>query len=1152
MSLSPIGLLKTRRLWPLALAQSCGALNDNLVKNAIVVLALFKLGIGGAGLSALAGALFIAPYVLLSATAGKLADRFPKPRVVLACKAAEVILMLAAAAAFLTESVVGLFAVLAGLGMQAALFGPVKYGLLPEQLAEDELVAGNGVIEATTFLSIVCGTVAGSALVQLDRGTAWVGVTGVVLSLIGLLAAARIPFSPAAEPSLYIGPNLVAETWRVVRHAAGIRSIWLCVLGLSWFWTMGATLMIEFPVVARDTLHSDGTVLTLQLAVFAVGVGVGSMHCARLLDGEVSPRFVPFAALGISLFCWDFATSAAAAGAAGGLATAAAALSSLAAWRMIIDLFLLAACGGVFSVPLYAIIQDRAATFERSRMIAANNIMNALFMVAGAAAAAVLAAVGLDAPAVLRVAAVANLLVALWIVRILPQEVYRSLLRWYFDHLHGAEVRGLENYKAAGERVVIVANHQSYLDACLIAAYVRDSPTFAIHTAQAAKWYFKPFLAVVDIFPVDVQSPYSVKRMVEAVRDRGRRLMIFPEGRMTRTGALMKVYEGAALVADRSRAQVLPISIEGLQFSHLGRMGGKLRRRWFPPLRLNILPPVTLAPRDIEGLSPRQRREVIGRALQDVMVDAVFRSKETGRSLFAALLQARQTHGSRTPILEDIRRAPIGYDRLVVASAALGRALITEAPGEKYIALLVPNASASLVAFMGLQAFGVAPCMLNVSAGAAAMLSACRAAGVRIVVSSRTFIEKARLDRVFEHMSDEVRFIWLEDAHASIGLRARLRARLDAWRAERLPGWSMDPDAPAVVLFTSGSEGSPKGVVLSHRNVLANCAQLASVVDFSGGDIVFNAMPMFHSFGLTGGTILPLMSGVRTFLYPSPLHYRVVPSLIYDTDATICFGTDTFLNGWAKYAHPYDFYAMRYIFAGAERVQEVTRRLFADRFGVRLLEGYGATETSPVLSLNTAMHCRPGTVGRFLPGIEWRLDPVAGIETGGRLFVRGPNVMLGYLRETAPGVLETVSDGWYDTGDIVSVDDAAFVTIVGRAKRFAKIGGEMVSMTAAEALAASLWADAQHAVISLPDPRKGEYLLLITTRQDADAQELVIHARAQMVPEITVPRTILRVPSVPLLGTGKIDYPAVQRLAEAELAGRSGVRDRGVATLAGS
>jgi acyl-[acyl-carrier-protein]-phospholipid O-acyltransferase/long-chain-fatty-acid--[acyl-carrier-protein] ligase len=1129
MSVSPIGLLKTRRLWPLALTQSCGALNDNLVKNAMVVLALFQVGVGGVGLSALAGALFIAPYILLSATAGKFADRFSKPRIILIYKAAELFLMAAASAAFLTESVPGLLVVLTGLGVQATLFGPVKYGLLPEHLAEEELVAGNGVIEATTFLSIVCGTVAGGALILLPNGTAWVGAAGMALSLLGLFAAIRIPASPAADPSLRVTPNLIAETWRVVRHAAAIRPIWLSVLGLSWFWTIGATLMTEFPVVARDTLGSDGTVLTLLLSMFAIGVGAGSVQCARLLHGEVSARLVPFAALGISLFCWDFASSAASAGT---IATAAAAMTSFAGWRMIIDLFLLAACGGVFSVPLYAIIQHAAAPFERSRMIAANNIMNALFMVAGAAATAALAALGLRAPAVLHVAAAANLFVALWIIRILPHDVYRAVLRWYFNHLHGLRVQGLENYRAAGDRVVIVANHQSYLDACLIAACLPDSPTFAIHTAQAAKWYFKPFLAAVETFPVDVQSPYSVKRMVEAVRDHGHKLMIFPEGRMTSTGGLMKIYEGAAMVADRSRALVVPICIEGLQFSRFGRMRGKLRLRWFPPVRLNILPPVSLAPPHADDLTPRQRREATGRALRDVMVDAVFRSKETGTNLFTALLDARDVYGARTIIAEDVARVPIGYDRVVVGSAALGRALAGIAAGETRVALLMPNAIASVVAFLGLQAFGVVPCLLNISTGAAGMLSACRTAGVRTVISSRAFVEKGRLTKIVERMAEDVRFVWLEDVRASIGLRGKLRARRDAWRARRLPGASIDPDAPAVVLFTSGSEGAPKGVVLSHRNLLANCAQIGSVIDFYGGDIVFNAMPMFHAFGLTGGMILPLVSGVRTFHYPTPLHYRIVPALIYDTDATICFGTDTFLNGWARYAHPYDFRAMRYIFAGAEKVREETRHLFADRFGVRVLEGYGATETSPVLALNTAMQCRPGTVGRFMPGIAWRLEPVAGVESGGRLHVRGPNVMLGYLHETAPSVVEPPEDGWYDTGDIVSVDGAGFVTIVGRVKRFAKIGGEMVSMAAAEALAASLWPEAQHAVISLPDPRKGESLLLVTTRQDAGSREILAAARARMIPEIMVPRAVLCVPLVPLLGTGKIDYPEVQRLAE--------------------
>ena len=321
------------------------------------------------------------------------------------------------------------------------------------------------------------------------------------------------------------------------------------------------------------------------------------------------------------------------------------------------------------------------------------------------------------------------------------------------------------------------------------------------------------------------------------------------------------------------------------------------------------------------------------------------------------------------------------------------------------------------------------------------MLAACAAAQAGTVLSSRAFVERAKLGPVVARMEREVRFLWLEDVRAGLGQVAKLRGVLDTMLARRLPGARVVADAPAVVLFTSGSEGAPKGVVLSHRNILANIAQVASVVDFNATDRVFNAMPMFHSFGLTGGTLLPLLSGVRTFFYPSPLHYRIVPELIYDTDSTIAFGTDTFLTGWARFAHPYDFYAMRYIFSGAEKLRDDTRRLYAERFGVRVLEGYGATETSPVLALNSPMHSRPGAAGRLLPGIEHRLDPVEGIAEGGRLMVRGPNVMLGYLRASAPGVLEPLADGWYDTGDICAVDAEGFVTIVARAKRFAQDRG---------------------------------------------------------------------------------------------------------------
>jgi acyl-[acyl-carrier-protein]-phospholipid O-acyltransferase/long-chain-fatty-acid--[acyl-carrier-protein] ligase len=338
-----------------------------------------------------------------------------------------------------------------------------------------------------------------------------------------------------------------------------------------------------------------------------------------------------------------------------------------------------------------------------------------------------------------------------------------------------------------------------------------------------------------------------------------------------------------------------------------------------------------------------------------------------------------------------------------------------------------------------------------------------------------------------------------------------------------------------VVLFTSGSEGTPKGVVLSHRNLLSNRHQLGCVIDFTPKDIVFNALPVFHSFGLTGGLLLPLLAGVRVFLYPSPLHYRTVPELAYGINATILFGTDTFLAGYARVADSYDFYSMRYVFAGAERVKAETRRVWFEKFGIRILEGYGTTETAPALAVNTPMHFRAGSVGRLLPGIVHRIEVVNGIEGGGRLFVKGPNVMVGYLRAENPGVIEAPDGGWYDTGDIVQIDADGFVTIKGRAKRFAKVAGEMVPLGAVEEFVSRVWPSGMHAVVTVPDARRGEQLVLITDQADASRPALASSARDAGMPDIFVPRSILRVPKVPILGTGKIDYVSAGKLA-AELA----------------
>ncbi|TAL40812.1 MAG: 2-acylglycerophosphoethanolamine acyltransferase [Salinibacterium sp.] len=453
--------------------------------------------------------------------------------------------------------------------------------------------------------------------------------------------------------------------------------------------------------------------------------------------------------------------------------------------------------------------------------------------------------------------------------------------------------------------------------------------------------------------------------------------------------------------------------------------------------------------------------------------------------------------------------------------------------------MLLPNSVAAVATFFALHAHGRVPAMLNFSTGLGNMKLALRAARISAVVTSRRFVEAARLEDVVKGLSEAAEIVYLEDVRQRIGVLSKLygliTTRLARFGFRRAAAGAKSGD-PAAILFTSGSEGVPKGVALSHRNIQANRHQLSARIDFNPTDIVFNALPIFHSFGLTGGLLLPLLSGVRTFLYPSPLHYRIVPALVYDTDATILFGTDTFLSGYARAAHPYDFYSVRYIFAGAEKLKAETSRAFAEKFGLRILEGYGATETAPVIAVNTPMQHRSGTVGRLLPGLRHRLAAVPGIERGGRLEVAGSNVMLGYLRPDRPGEIAPLDQGWYDTGDIVEIDSEGYVTIVGRAKRFAKVGGEMISLAAVEDKAAELWPGRCHAVVAAADARKGERLVLVTDFAAADRDVLLAHIRRGGGTELMAPKDILVVDKLPLLGTGKVDYTGVKALVEGRIA----------------
>lgn len=1115
-------LMVARRFAPLFWCQFFSAFNDNFVKNALALLVLFHIGSSyGKELVTLAGALFILPFFLLSSVGGEMADRFDKAVVARRLKLVEILVVAVAGVGFVLHDPWILLGALTLMGVLGALFGPVKYGILPDHLAREELVAGNALVETATFLAILAGTVGGGiAIAEFDP--AWVAATTIVFGLVSYAAAWFIPRAGARAPGLRIEPNIVKGTVRLLSSLKAQPGIWNGALVVSWFWAVGAVALALLPPLVKDHVGGNESVVTLFLALFVVGIASGSLLAARLSRGRILLSLAPVGAALMGLFGLDLGLTLVTRDAVAESVTWANYFDGLGALRTAIDLVCFAAAGGLLVVPVFAWMQAAAGEDERARVIAGNNVVNAAFIVAASLVVLGLQMAGLDAATIMAILGVACLAAAVVIARMLPGGFLRDIVFLIYRVFFRVEVTGLEHIRAAGPHAVIAVNHVSFLDAPLIMALLDTEPVFAIDQTIAQRWWVKPFLKISRTFALDPTKPMATRALINQVKA-GDSLVIFPEGRITRTGSLMKIYDGAALIADKGEAPVVPVRIEGLEqspFSHLD--GTQTRKRLFPKVKVTILPARRL---EVDAsLVGRRRRQAAGAALTDVMSDLVYATTPTKRTLPQAIVAAAAKFGSGHLAVQDPLGGELTYRLLLAGSAVLAAKLEGTAKPGKAVGVLLPNAAGVAVTILALMRGGRVPAMLNFTAGPANLVAACRAAEIETVVTSRAFVEKARLDKEVAALSEVVRIVFLEDVRAGVGRLDKLKGALAARRLA-----PADPDAPAVILFTSGSEGTPKGVVLSHRNILANCAQLAARIDFGPADLVFNALPVFHSFGLTGGLMLPLVSGIRIYLYPSPLHYRIIPELVYGTNATALYGTDTFLSGYARTAHAYDFRSLRYVVAGAEPVKAETRRVWSERFGLRILEGYGITEAAPVVALNTPMFNRPGTVGRLLPAIEHRLEAVDGVEEGGRLHIRGPNIMLGYVRAEAPGVLEPPPEGWHDTGDIVAIDAEGFVAIKGRAKRFAKVAGEMVSLGAVEAVVAEIAPGVAQAAVAVPDPRKGERIVLVSTAAGLTRAALLEGFRARHASELSVPAEIVVVDKLPVLGSGKTDYVTLCR-----------------------
>lgn len=1124
-------LLANKNFLPLFIAQFTGAFNDNIYKYAVIIVGSQILahvnGDYAQQVIILAPALFILPFLLFSAISGTLADKFPKHKIIQIIKAAELAIMCLGTISLYLMNISLLLATIFLLGIHSTFLSPVKYAIIPEYIKKSDLINANALIEASTFVAILLGMIFGGIVILMNHGEILVSIIIILTAIIGLLSSFKLPKTTAANPKLPLNINIIADSKNIISQTKQTKPVFYAAIGLAWFTLIAAIILPILPTMVSEIIQGEAEIITFIFALFALGIGLGSMSCNRLLKGKIQASYVPVAALAMSLFTFDIF-----------LATEFSSqpsidkislyqfLSTPTYWRISIDLFLLAFFGGIFNVPLFAIMQHSSNKSECSRNMATYNILSALFMVLAAAISMFMLYLNFSIPQTFLCITIGNTIVGIIMLRVIPYEVAQLGVRAIFTALYRVKIDGWNNYQSIlKNNVIIIANHTSWLDAALLAAYLPNKLTFAIDTYIAQHWFIKFFIKLNKVYPIDSTKPIQMRGLIECVK-KGEKVVIFPEGRLTVTGSLMKLYEGPGMIAEKANAKILPISISGVKHSPLTRLRGKVKTKLFPSIELKIFKPTKINTPDT--LTIREKRAYANSQLYKIMTNMMYTTNIKKEHLFISLISAAKTHGKNHKILEDILRKPCSYNKLIKQSIYLSQIFKQNTEYKDFVGLLLPNSITACASFFGLHAIGRVPVILNFSAGPSGIISACKTAKINLIYTSKQLITHEKLDDCMQNLiNNNINIVYLDDLHTNITLIHKFIALLNS----KFPRYyynrynpEKDYTQPAVVLFTSGSSGTPKGVVLSHYNLQANITQINSVIDFNRSDIVFNPLPIFHAFGLTGGMLAPILGGVKTIIYPNPLHYRAIPELIYGYNATILFATDTLLSNYAKYGTPYDFYSLRHVITGAEKLQKNTYRTWTDEIGIRILEGYGLTETSPVISCNTPMQYKYGSVGQFVPGVKYKLTPVPDLPNAGKLHVSGANIMLGYLISDKPGKIQKPKNGWHDTGDIVHIDEKEFVYIKGRAKRFAKIAGEMVSLTQVESAIKQAWPDFSHAVIALPDEKKGEQLLLITEKPKLTQSILASKFKEYGLSILSVPKQIKFIKKIPRLGSGKTDY----------------------------
>lgn len=1119
-------LLKSFGFQAFLWTQFLGAFNDNLYKIVVALLAVHvatSAG-GGSGYLSLVGAIFILPFFLFSGYAGHLADVSSKRTVLIVTKALEIVAMALGLCAFLVGRIDLMLGVLFLMALQSTFFSPAKYGILPEMLADRDLSRGNGLLEMTTFLAIILGTSIGSLMFAAwkDR-LGWIGLILIGVAIAGTIASLGIPRVPPSGSQRPFRLNPWAEIAMGLKRLYREKTLWLTVLGIAYFWFLGALIQLDIILLGKEVMGLEDFWIGILGTFLAIGIGAGSLAAGRLSGDKVELGLVPLGSIGIGCFSLWLASSA----------------SSYA--QTVTALFLLGFSGGVFIVPLNALLQQQSGREEKGRLIAtANFLMTGGVLLASGVLWTLRDLLQLQADRIILISGLFTALATVYILSIMPDFLIRFVL-WMLTHtIYRIRIVGQEHVPFRGP-ALLVCNHMSHVDGLLVGACVQRFIRFMVYRPYYELKAFNRLFRLMKAIPVQASHRKDVIESLERAREelrRGHVVCIFAEGAVSRTGNLLPFKRGFERIVAGLDVPVIPVHLDRLWGSIFSFKDGKFFWKW--PERVPYPVTVSFGP----PLPSTVRAEEIRRAIMEMGSTAVELQRTPHDLLHLRFLKTAKRRWFSFA-MADSSGKELTYGRVLVSSLLLARWIRKQYPEDRMVGILLPPSIAGAIANIAMLMAGKVPVNLNFTAGREAMTSAIEQCGIRTLLTSQLFLAKAKLEAV-----DGT--IFLEDVMKRITAFQKVRTALLAFVSPcRLLDASSgqgerSPDALATVIFTSGSTGMPKGAMLSHQNILSNVEGLAQVFWVTKNDRLMGVLPFFHSFGFTGGLWFPLLSGFGVIYHSNPLDAKTVGELVSKYHATALMGTPTFYAAYLRKCSTEEFASLRYAIVGAEKLREPLPTAFKEKYGLDLLEGYGCTELSPVVSVNspdfeggtyTQTGFKPGTVGHPIPGIAVKVvDPDTGEPRSsgkeGLLLVKGPNRMLGYLGqpEKTKGVFQ---EDWYVTGDIASIDEDGFIHITDRLSRFSKIGGEMVPHIKVEETVHAILGDGGAVVVALPDPQKGERLVVLHTHQEMTPNELWEKLCQTDLPKLWIPKreNFYYVDAIPILATGKVDLRQVKMMA---------------------